>query len=237
MKTERLEIPVETQRVAAVAALWTAPAGSVQALPILLANGAGLPMRSPWMTAVAEGLTARGFGVLRFDYPYQERSVREGRRLPPDRRPVLEDCHARVLAALVERTGVARPILAGKSMGARLSTILAAKDVPCRGLVLFGYPLHPAGKPERLRSEHFPAVVQPALFLQGTRDALCDLALLERELARYGGSATVEVVEGADHGFHVLKRSGRSDEAVLETLLDRTAAWIEESFGTDAGPC
>jgi len=233
MRTARFEIPVESRRVPTVSALWTTPDESDAAgrsAPILLANGAGLPMESPWMAAVAQGLTARGFGVLRFDYPYQERSLREERRLPPDRRPVLEACHARVLAALVERTGVARPILAGKSMGARLSTILAAKDAPCRGLVLFGYPLHPAGKPERLRSEHFPAVVQPALFLQGTRDALCDLELLEGALAGFGGSATVEVVEGADHGFHVLLRSGRSDGEVLEALLDRTTAWIEAAL-------
>jgi len=231
MQTERFEIPVESGRVDAVSALWTEPDDPASTgFPILLANGAGFHMESPWMAAVAEGLTARGFGVLRFNYPYKERSVREGRTLPPDRAPVLEACHARVLAALVERTGIARPILAGKSMGARYATILAAKDAPCRGLVLFGYPLHPPRRPEQLRSEHFAAVAQPALFLQGTRDALCDLELLERELGTFGGSATVEVIETADHGFHVLKRSGRTDEEVLEGLLDRTAGWIEETL-------
>jgi len=225
MPIERFEVAVQARRVEAVTALLSTPEGEARERAVLLANGAGFHMEAPWMAAVAEGLTARGFRVLRFNYPYKERGVREGRMLPPDGREVLEASHLRVLEALRERTGGGRPLLAGKSLGARISTLLAAKDAPCAGLVLFGYPLHPAGRPERLRSEHFPAIAQPALFFQGTRDSLCDLGSLERELTRFGGSATVEVVEDADHGFRVRKRSGRTDAEVLEAMLDRVAAW------------
>jgi len=237
LATERFEIPVDHAQLDAVSALWhEAPARARRASAILLAHGAGLDMDSPWMSEVADGLVARGFGVLRFNYPYKERAARRGKSLPPDRRPVLEAAHARALDALIERAGERRALLAGKSMGGRMATLIAAKDAPCRGLILFGYPLHPPRKrdervdPKRLRREHFPAIVQPALFLQGTRDALCDLELLGDALRTYGGTATLEVIEDADHGFHVLKRTGLTDDEVRERMLDRVAAWESETF-------
>jgi len=230
---ESLTIPVDHPHVEAVSGSFTAPADSCstpRASAILLANGAGLNHTSPFMTRVAEGLAARGFPVLRFDYPYQERAVREGRRRPPDATPRLEAAHERAATLLAQRLPDHRLILAGKSMGARMSSHLAAKDFPCRALCYFGYPLHPARRPEKLRAEHFAAIVQPTLFLQGTRDDLCDLELLRRELGRYGGRVTLEVVDDADHSFHVRKRSGRTDDEVLEGLLDRVAAWEAEVF-------
>ncbi len=232
MRTERLTFAVEAPRIDEVSALYSQPDGPTRERAVLLANGAGFHMESPWMAALAEGLVERGYRVLRFHYPYKERSVREGRTLPPNKAPVLEDCHERALGELLRRTDGARPLLAGKSLGARMSTHLAAKDVACAGLVLFGYPLHPAGKPEKLRSEHFAAIVQPSLFFQGTRDALCDLTLFERERARLGGPVTVEVVEDADHGFHVRKSSGTTDEEVLRRMLDATVAWEDAILPT-----
>jgi hypothetical protein len=227
MSGGRFEIPFRGETLGAQLDL---PAGAARASAILLGNGAGYHLDAPWMAAVALGLVARGFPVLRFNYLYRERSLRAGREKPPDRTAILEEAHAAALAALVERAGGRRILLAGKSLGGRMSTHLAAKGERCAGLVLFGYPLHPPGQPEKLRSEHFAAIAQPALFLQGTRDELADLELLRTALTRYGGHATLEVIEGADHGFHVLKRTGRTDDEVREWMLDRVERWERETF-------
>lgn len=227
MPSERFALPFAELELSAQ---YDAPERGARASAILLAHGAGFHMDAPWMTAVAQGLVARGFPVLRFDYPYKERARRAGRDVPPDRQGVLEEAHAAALAALSARAEGCRLLLAGKSMGGRISTYLAAKGEPCAGLVLFGYPLHPPKQPARLRSEHFPAIAQPALFLQGTRDEFAELALLEQALARYGGRATLEVIQGADHGFHVLKSSGRDDDEVREFMLERVARWERETF-------
>jgi predicted alpha/beta-hydrolase family hydrolase len=96
--------------------------------------------------------------------------------------------------------------------------------------VLYGYPLHPPGRPEKLRHEHFPAIAQPALFLQGTRDEFAELGLLRNALARFGGRATLEVVEDADHGFAVRRRSGKTDEEVRAALHARVSEWERETF-------
>jgi len=214
----------------ALSARLDSPEPGARGSAILLAHGAGFHMEAPWMERVAEGLVARGSPVLRFNYPYMERGRASGHGLPPDRQPVLEEAHALALAALAERAGERRVLLAGKSMGGRISTYLAAKGEPCAGLVLFGYPLHPPKQPAKTRSEHFPAIAQPALFLQGTRDEFAELSLLREALARYGGRATLEVIEGADHGFHVPKKSGRTDDEVREFLLDRVVRWERETF-------
>lgn len=222
-----LAVPHEVEQVGA---LWDRPAGRARARSVLLAHGSGADMHSPFLESMALGLCARGFAVLRFRYPYMERMAREGVRRPPDRAPALEAAHAAVLEALLERDEGRRPLLAGKSLGGRMSTHLAAKGAEAAGLVLFGYPLHPARRTERRRSEHFPALVQPALFLQGTRDDLCDLELLREALASYGGRATLEVVEGADHGFDVLVRSGRTRDEVRGQLLDAVDRWERSTF-------
>ena len=231
--TEHFQIPVEAPKVDRVSAIWhhnTGP-GARLGSPLLLANGAGFHMQAPWMEALALGLVEQGFSVLRFNYPYKQRSVELGRPQPPNRMPVLEAAHEQALAALVERSGVARPILAGKSMGARVSSYLAARDCLVKGLVYFGYPLHPPKKPEKIRHEHFPAIVQPSLFLVGTRDPLSPLETLRSSLKTYGGLAELEVIDDADHGFHVRKSSGRDDQAVLAELIARVARWDDERFG------
>ena len=194
--------------------------------PVLLAHGAGVPMDSPFMQHVAEGLAASGrHPVLCFNYAYAERMRIEGKRRPPDRRPGLEAVHRAALAWLEERTG-RRPVLAGKSMGGRMSSYLAAEGEGS-GLLLYGYPLHPAAKPEKIRSEHFPSLAQPALFLQGTRDALATPALLEEQLETYGGQLAVHWIEEGDHDFAVPKRTGRSREEVLDELVRVSLEWLE----------
>ena len=229
MQSQRIQVPLETGPIEDTSAIWETPEGSMRAA-IVLANGAGFQMTAPFMESVAHGLVERGFGVLRFHYPYKEREARGENKRPPDRQPILEDCHRLIAEKARELAPDARLLLAGKSLGARMASHLAAKDVACAGLVFFGFPLHAPGKPGTSRAEHFAAIAQPSLFLQGTRDSLCKLDLLDEALKRYGGVATVEVIDGADHGFHVPKKSGRTDAEVLEAMLDGTARWDAETW-------
>lgn len=197
---------------------------------ILLAHGAGAGMDSELLVAVASGLAERGLPVLRFNYAYAERAAREERRRPPDRRPRLEAVHGAALDALRMRYPERRVVLAGKSMGGRIASYLSAVGAHDSALLFLGYPLHPREQPEQLRSEHFGAIAVPALFLQGTRDALCDLELLRRELETFGGIVTLRVIEGADHDFRVLKRSGRTRAEVLVELVDAIDEWERSTF-------
>lgn len=227
MISETFRIPVEHPTLDSVQALLQLPEELPQ-LFILLAHGAGASMDSEFMTFTAEALVDRGYGVMRFRYAYMERAALEERRFPPDRAPRLEAVHAAALAALRERTQGQPIVLAGKSMGGRISSHLAAAGESCAGLLFLGYPLHPAGKPERLRSEHFPKITQPSLFLTGTRDALCDLGLLEQELENYGAPFELVITEGGDHSFDVLKRSGRNPAEVRSMLVNSMDQWLGE---------
>jgi hypothetical protein len=230
MPTEELQIPVAHAGVEWVSGRVDLPAEDAGGRAVLLAHGAGVPMDSPFMAAVAAGIAAGGLPVLRFNYAYAERMRREGARRPPDRRAVLEAVHRSALEALHARYPGRAPILAGKSLGGRMSSYLAAAGDDCAALAFFGYPLHPPGKPDRLRCEHFPAIAQPALFLQGDRDALCDLALLDAALVRFGGRVTREVLAGADHGFGVRKSSGLTQAQVHADLVTRFLDWERRTF-------
>lgn len=239
MPRVHLTFALDHPRVETARAILDRPATGERGRAILLAHGAGAPMEHPFMESVATGLSERGFPVLRFEYPYMARARAQQRRLPPDRLPALAEAHRRALGLLREHTDNRPVLLSGKSMGARLSTLLAAgaadlsargaeassDPIPCDGLILFGYPLHPAGKPERLRDAHFPNLTQPSLFFQGTRDALCDLRLLAASLQKMAGTATVEVVDGADHGFHLPKRFSASGDEVIESMLVIADGW------------
>lgn len=230
MQAERFEIPVEHPSISAVSAIWQYPEGEKRRSALLLGHGAGAPMDGAFLEYVAPALVARGFAVMRFAYPYAERMRSEGRRLPPDRAPALESTHERALERFLELAGGSRAILGGKSLGGRIASHLVARGADCSGLVFFGYPLHPAKKPEKLRSEHFPSLCQPALFLQGERDALGTPEHLEAELRTYGGVSRVVVVEQGDHDFRVPKRTGRSRGDVLEFLVDTFDRWERETF-------
>ena len=226
-----IQIPIEHARVGQVSALHDQPEGIATRAAILLAHGAGAGIQSAFFERTAAGFAARGFAVLRFNYPYAERMQLEGKRFPPDRLPQLEATHERALARLVELHPHARALAVGKSMGGRVASVIAAKGAALQALAFFGYPLHPAGKPERLRSEHFAAVAQPALFLQGTRDALCDLELLRRELRRFGGPVRLEKIEGGDHDFKLPRAAGRSHAEVIDGLLTAFDTWAREDLG------
>jgi uncharacterized protein len=182
------------------------------------AHGAGGNMLDRGVQAVAKELRGRGLDVVRFNFPYSEK--RSGR---PDPMPVLRACIEAVMAE-VEHDG---PLLiGGRSMGGRAASMMAADHVQADGLLLLAYPLHPAGKPEQLRDAHLPRITMPALCFNGTRDALCRHDLMEAVLPRLGKNFRMHWIDGADHSFHVLKSSGRTDADVLEEIGMATASWL-----------
>lgn len=189
----------------------------------VLAHGAGAGMRHRFMEQIAQALGARGIATLRYQFPYVETGSRR-----PDPPGVLE---ATVRAAVARARELAPdlPLVAGgKSMGGRMTSSAAARRSldGIRGLVFLGFPLHPAKQPGTGRAEHLAKVQVPMLFLQGTRDTLADLGLITGVCQGLGEGATLHVVEGADHGFSVLKRSGRTDAEVMDELADKTADWV-----------
>ncbi|MHB1194598.1 MAG: alpha/beta hydrolase family protein [Longimicrobiales bacterium] len=188
-------------------------------------HGAGAGMRHPFMEAVAERLADRGVATLRFQFPYLE----QGRKAP-DRAPTMVKT-IRAAVAEARRLAPGLPLVAGgKSMGGRMTSTAAAEE-PLEGvggLAFFGFPLHPSGRPSAGRGAHLSGVGLPMLFLQGSRDALADLSLLRPLLRALRPPPSLHVVDGADHGFHVLKRSGRTDVGVLDELCDRMAGWVRE---------
>ncbi len=207
------------------AVLTLPPPGVVKPLKaaIVLAHGAGGTMAQPLVVAFADALAARGAIVLRFNFAYAD----AGRR-PPDRAPMLAAAYraaAAWLAARPEAKGRVL-VLGGKSLGGRVASGLAALGDRCDGVLLLGYPLHPAKRPDQLRDSHLAEVPCPLLFLEGTRDPLCDLALLRPVLRRLGRRATLVVIAGGDHSFAVPKSSGRSAEDVLAELADKSARWL-----------
>jgi predicted alpha/beta-hydrolase family hydrolase len=188
----------------------------------VFAHGAGAGMTHPFMETFATGLGARGIATLRYQFPYMEKGSRR-----PDPPAVAQ---AAVRAAVAE-AGRCAPglvlIAGGKSFGGRMTSQAQANaPLPCvRGLAFLGFPLHPAGKPSSDRALHLADIRIPLLFLQGTRDSLADAKLLEPVVASLGALASLHLVEGADHSFHVLARSGRSDREVTSEILDAFATW------------
>ncbi|KYF49770.1 hypothetical protein BE08_01700 [Sorangium cellulosum] len=198
------------------------PRAKRSGVAVVLGHGAGGDMHAPLLVDVARGLAGRGHTVLRFNFPYKELG-----RKAPDRRETLEMAYEAAIARL-RKDRPERLVIGGKSMGGRIASLLAARAVPCDGLVFLGYPLHPAGKRDALRDEHLPAIKAPMLFLQGTRDPLCDLDLLRPALKRLGRRARLHVVEGGDHSLEVLKSSGRTRESVLAEILAAIDGWLEK---------
>ncbi len=191
----------------------------------VFAHGAGAGMAHPFMAAVARGLAERGIGTFRYQFPYMEK--KSGR---PDSPKV---AHATVRAAVAEAAKLApgaKLFAGGKSFGGRMtSQAEALEPLPgVRGLIFFGFPLHPAGKPSDERAAHLSDVRVPMLFLQGTRDSLAELDLLRPLAKRLGKGASLEVFDAADHSFHVPKASGRDGKEVMRDLLDKAAAWIDK---------
>lgn len=214
-------IPVPGSETVSVSGLWQAPPEARACL--VLAHGAGAGMAHKSMAAIADGLAERNVATLRYQFPYMERG---GKRVDPP--PV---AHAAVRAAVSEARKLAggTPLFAGgRSFGGRMTsqTQALAPLEGVRGLVFFAFPLHPAGKPSLDRARHLQGVAIPMLFLQGAADALADFALLLRTVSGLEDRATLELIDDADHSFHVPARSGRKDAEVLAAILDAAAAWM-----------
>lgn len=219
MSAEPLTLKVDETH--AVSGLWLAPAKPRAAY--VFAHSAGANMSHASMATLAEGLAARGVATLRYNFPYME--ARSGR---PDK-PAL--CHATVRAAVADATLRSdAPLYAGgRSFGGRMtSQAQALAPLPnVRGLVFFGFPLHPAGKPSDERAKHLFDVDIPMLFLTGTRDDLAHLDLLKPVIAKFGKRATLSLIDDADHSFHVRAKSGRNDAAARDEMLDAMITWME----------
>jgi len=184
------------------------------------AHGAGGHMADPGMLAAARHLRQRGLHVVRFNFLYKEKGSRR-----PDPMPRLKECVAAVAAHARREIAPQTLILGGRSMGGRAASMLAADGFSCNGLLLLAYPLHPTGRPEELRDAHLAQIKAPVLCLNGTRDTLCRRDLMEGVVGRLSGPWTMHWLEGADHSFHVLKSSGRSDKDVLGEIAEACAAW------------
>lgn len=182
---------------------------------VLLAHGAGTDQEHPSMSMLREGLAAGGLRVMSFNYPYTERGSKR-----PDRQDKLLACH--LAAADVLGSEVDRLFLTGRSMGGRMGTYLVAEGYPAAGLVLYAYPLHPPGKPEKLRISQFADVAVPMLFFQGTKDTLSRMDLFNEHIAPLE-NAEVELLEGAGHGY---RGGGWNLETITERYVAGTLSWV-----------
>jgi predicted alpha/beta-hydrolase family hydrolase len=216
-----LQLTIDTGSHGSVSALLTKPARASACF--VFAHGAGAGMNHPFMATVAAGLGERGIATLRYQFPYMEKGSKR-----PDAPAV---AHAAVRAAVAEaaRRCKGLPLIAGgKSFGGRM-TSQAQAATPLEGvhgLAFFGFPLHPAGKPSSDRAKHLGDIRIPMLFLQGSRDSLAELSLLEPVVKSLKRLASLHVVKDADHSFHVPARSGRKDSEVMNEILDAFANWV-----------
>ena len=220
------QLRLEVEGGGEVSALLSRPAKARRLL--VLAHGAGAGMSHPFMEKLAGELACVGVATLRYQFPYMEKQ-----RRVPDSPAILTATVVAAVRAAAEAAPVLALLAGGKSMGGRMTSQAAAQQSldGVRGLVFFGFPLHPPDRPGTKRADHLAKVTVPMLFLQGTRDTLADLSLLRPVCAKLGSRATLHVIEKADHSFHVLKSSGRSDAEVLRELAETVVSWAERIEG------
>lgn len=206
--------------VAGVTVIDTPPSGRPGGWRFVYAPGAGSNVSDPFGTYACRTLAERGIPASRFQFRYQEAGSRR-----PDRPTVLGETWRAVLDA-VREPGV-KTVVGGRSLGGRVASLIVSAGAHADGLALFAYPLHQPGHPERARTDHLPSIAVPTLFCSGTRDAFGTPEEVSAA-ARLVPSATVYVLEGADHGFAVLKRSGRTKEEVFTEAVDALVSWVAE---------
>src|SRR5881409_1179960 len=213
-----------SERIGRVSALLVLPPPPGARLVCVLAHGAGAGMRHPFLESVAQALAELAIATLRYQFPYMEARARR-----PDP-PAVAELAVRAAVAEAARAAPGLPLLAGgKSFGGRMTSSAQAKEpLPgVRGLVFLGFPLHPPGRPGDQRAEHLTQVQIPMLFLQGTRDEFADLKLLRPLVKRLGTRATLHLVDGGDHSFKVLKKSGRTEADVMTELVRAIVEWTD----------
>ena len=187
----------------------------------VFAHGAGGNMNDRGVAATARALQERGISTVRFNFLYKEKKSSR-----PDPMPKLQDAFSAVVARTRDEISPSRLIIGGRSMGGRAASMLAADGFDCAGLLLLAYPLHPPGKPDQLRDAHLPSLRVPVICFNGTRDPFCTPSLMEDVLQRVKTRWEMHWVEGADHSFHVLKSSGKTDAQVVDEMADQIRSWV-----------
>jgi len=193
---------------------------------VIIAPSSGGSMDYKTTLNLAAIFLERGFNVGRFNFLYQE--LKTG---PPDRMPKLIACYSAVVEQLRSEISPGVLLLGGHSMGGRVATTMASEGFSADGLIPLAYPLHPGGQPEKLRDTHLHSITQPVLCLNGTRDDLCTQELMNSVVSKLNANWTMHWLEGADHSFHVLKRSGRTEQDVFQEIGDTARDWAKRIFG------
>jgi predicted alpha/beta-hydrolase family hydrolase len=207
-----------------------APASAQAPATLLLAHGAGAPMDSPFMTAIAAGLAERGWRVVRFEFPYMAHTRLTGQRRAPDRLPKLLEAFRQEVALQAEATPGQPLFIGGKSMGGRVASLLADELVAVRGCLCLGYPFHPPGRPEQLRTEHLEALRTPTLILQGERDSFGRRG----EVEGYSLSPAIAVqwIAAGDHSFKPTRSSGHTEAGNWQTAVEACDQYMRGQLGT-----
>lgn len=215
------EWTIEVGSATTTAAYEPASSG-IDAAVFICAHGAGGSMSDRGVVATATAMRSQGIGVVRFNFLYKEK--KSGR---PDPMPKLMATVDAVVGRARTELRPRRLIIGGRSMGGRAASMLAAEGYTADGLLLLAYPLHPAGQPEKLRDAHLVKISMPVLCFSGTRDPLCTRSLMERALTTVTAPWEMRWIEGADHSFHVLKSSGRTDGEVMDEIARTGRAWVD----------
>ncbi len=228
MKIEKVEIPImEGEKVSGmVCAPDMEPKGKL--VGMIVAHGAANDMNEPMIATVCEGLARRNTVTLRFNFSYREKGKKS-----PDSQGKLEETWLSVFEFFAKSLNYEfdAVIVAGKSMGGRVaSQLVSSKRIKADGLILLGYPLHAHGKKDSLRDAHLYDIDIPMLFVEGTRDTLCDLSLLRGVLEKLQTSWDLKVIEGGDHSFHVPESMKIPREKIYEAILEKCGDWIAEGF-------
>ena len=210
-------------------AIYDSAAGGSRTL-FVFAHGAGGNMNDRGVVATARALNERGISTVRFNFLYKEK--KSGR---PDPMPKLKDTFSAVVDRALTEIAPKTLIIGGRSMGGRAASMLAADDFKAAGLLLLAYPLHPPGRPEQLRDAHLPSIKMSVICFNGTRDPFCTPALMDDVLKRVKTSWEMHWVEGADHSFHVLKSSGKTDSQVLDEMANTIRGWVDRRTEENEG--
>jgi predicted alpha/beta-hydrolase family hydrolase len=212
---------------------WRVPVGGIDVSAVfdacdtpdapvfVCAHGAGGNLADRGVVKTAQVMRTVGMHTVRFNFAYRER--KSGR---PDPMPQLTACVAAVVENVRAELNPRHVIIGGRSMGGRAASVLASQGYSCDGLLLLAYPLHPPGRPQQLRSAHLPDIAVPVLCINGTRDEFCTASLMNEVLSTLGKNWQMHWADGADHSFHVLKSSGRTDDDVMREIGSVVAAWL-----------
>jgi hypothetical protein len=227
IESEKITVPIN-ERDKVTALLYAARKNDRLGITIILGHGAGANQLSPAMRLFASGLAERGFDAMTFNFLYME----QGRRVP-DPKAKLESCYRAVIDAARSHKKLKsnRVVIGGKSMGGRIASQVAASEESAAniaGLVFLGYPLHPPGKPDQLRTEHLPFVRPPMLFIQGSRDAFGTTDEIRGIIKKLRLTAKVYEIAGGDHSLKVPKSSGHAQAEVYESVMDEIARWCRK---------